>query len=393
MIRFGVNYVPRKNWFFSWDHPDLKETEEDFFVIQSMGFDHIRLHLRWDKFQYSDHAVDQESIGILKQMLDLAKKAKLDVQVTVFNGWMSGLWFLPAFLRGRHIITDRSVAEAQSYFLEELAKEIADHPKLLGLDLGNEINVFDFLQQPFSPEAGNIWLKEKLRECEVRFPGKFHVVGVDHNPWFGRQAFSREVLANTGSATSLHTWVGFTGALQKFGNLSRETLSLAEYNIEFANAYAKERNRPVWIQEFGAPVSWYSTLNEAARYARETVLSAMRSENLWGFTWWCSHDIDRSLDTFDPLEYDLGLIGRDNKIKPLGKVVAELIREVRSGMAPEPLVSDKGIVIEQGKVNGLEYLAAYAKLLSKGEHAKFVLSERAEEAKRNGRDLIWLGRN
>ncbi len=78
MVRFGVNYVPRKDWFFSWNHPDLRATEEDFAVIHSLGFDHIRLHLRWDIFQRSDHLADEESIGLLKQMLDLAQK----------SGWM-----------------------------------------------------------------------------------------------------------------------------------------------------------------------------------------------------------------------------------------------------------------------------------------------------------------
>lgn len=388
MIRFGVNYVPRKDWFFSWNHPDLRATEEDFAVIRSLGFDHIRLHLRWDIFQRSDHLADEESIGLLKQMLDLAQKSGLDVQVTVFNGWMSGVWFLPPFLKERHIICDSSVREAERYLLGELAAAVGKHPALLGVDLGNEINVYGLLQKPFSLEQGDLWLKEMTETCDRSMPGKFHVVGVDHNPWFGQQAFTRKALAKAGSATSLHTWVGFTGALQKFGNLSEETLSLAEFNIEFANAYAEQNDRPVWIQEFGAPVCWYKP-DEAVRYVRETVLRAMRSRNLWGFTWWCSHDIERTLDCFDPLEYDLGLIGTDNRVKPLGKVFSELVSEIRSARSVAPSDGGRTILIGENE-KGMDCLAAYGKLLRRGEYARFALQEKDEELRAGGAETVRL---
>lgn len=392
MIRFGVNYVPRKEWFFSWNHPDLRAAEEDFGAIRELGLDHIRLHLRWDVFQYADHAADPACPEVLRALLDLAHGAGLAVQVTVFNGWMSGVWFLPAFLRGRHVITDPGAREAERFLLNELAARIADHPALLGIDLGNEINVYDFLQKPFSTEEGDDWLEEMLGLCETLFPGKFHVVGVDHNPWFGRQGFSRRRLASAGRATSLHTWVGFTGALQAFGNLSPETLSLAEYNIEFANAYAEDPRRPVWIQEFGAPLPWYRE-EEAEQYLRGTVLAAMRSRNLWGFTWWCSHDIDRKFDMFEPLEYDLGLFDTHNRAKPIGRAVQRCIADIRAGLRPETLPAEHAIVIEEEKVRGLGYLELYAKLLRRGEHAVFVTEERSRESAPEGvpHRLLRLG--
>ena len=375
MIRFGVNYVPRKNWFFSWNQPDLRAAEEDFAAIRSLGFDHIRLHLRWDTFQFADHLANEQNIGVLLELLNFAEKYCLQTQVTVFNGWMSGLWFLPPFLRDRHVIRDSGAREAERYLLESLARKIADHPALLGIDLGNEINVYDFLRAPFSVEEGDNWLSEMFGFCERYFPDKFHVVGVDHHPWYGSQGFSRRALAEMGSATSLHTWAGFIGALQKYGNLSDETLSLAEYNIEFANAYAQDSHRPVWIQEFGAPVTWYRE-DDAERYVRGTVLSAMRSKNLWGFTWWCSHDIERNIDILEPLEYQLGLLDTKNRVKPLGKAVKNLIEEIRGGLCPNRLPTEHAIVIEEGQENDLRYLEEFVKLLRRGEHATFVLKEK-----------------
>ena len=50
-MKFGVNYVPSKGWFYSWVESDVSTTREDFAAIKNIGFDHIRLHLRWDLFQ------------------------------------------------------------------------------------------------------------------------------------------------------------------------------------------------------------------------------------------------------------------------------------------------------------------------------------------------------
>lgn len=102
-----------------------------------------------------------------------------------------------------------------------------------------------------------IWGGEKLKTKYGKqlFPEKIVVLGVDHNPWFKDVQFSRSCLANTGNITPLHTWTKFTGAVN-YGVESTENLSLIEYNIELANAYAKDKKRPVWVQEFGAIKEW-----------------------------------------------------------------------------------------------------------------------------------------
>jgi hypothetical protein len=64
------------------------------------------------------------------------------------------------------------------------------------------------------------------------------------------------------------------------------------------------------------------------------VRNAARIEGLYGITWWCSHDVARSLLDFPALEYDLGLFTADGRIKPTGERFAEVIKEIR-GAAPE----------------------------------------------------------
>lgn len=50
-VRFGANYIPSKNWLFSWNDWDSSSVEEDLLVAKEIGVDHIRAHLLWHFFQ------------------------------------------------------------------------------------------------------------------------------------------------------------------------------------------------------------------------------------------------------------------------------------------------------------------------------------------------------
>lgn len=157
MLRYGVNYVPPKDWFYSWQDIDLAAVDEDFHAIRELGFDHMRLHLRWDLFQPNAAFVSKKLLNDLSCMLDKAYKYGLDVQIAALDGWMSGFWFLPNFIGNRNIVTDEDVIRAEEYFLAELARAVGSHPALMGIDIGNEINMFA-TRLPFTTEEGDRWL-------------------------------------------------------------------------------------------------------------------------------------------------------------------------------------------------------------------------------------------
>ncbi|MEU5988331.1 hypothetical protein ABZ806_05100 [Spirillospora sp. NPDC047418] len=48
-VRFGVNYVPSKNWWFSWSDWDRRSIAADLDDIASLGMDHIRIMLIWSE--------------------------------------------------------------------------------------------------------------------------------------------------------------------------------------------------------------------------------------------------------------------------------------------------------------------------------------------------------
>jgi DeoR family transcriptional regulator, aga operon transcriptional repressor len=124
-------------------------------------------------------------------------------------------------------------------------------------------------------------------------PGKFHVNGADDGPWFSDAGFSRQNLARTGSATVLRCYAYFTGALERYRYDDVGNLHLLEYMVELAKAYATEPGRLVWVEEFGTSPEWMPE-QYIPTYADALIRNAASCGHIWGFTWWCSHDIDPS---------------------------------------------------------------------------------------------------
>ena len=71
------------------------------------------------------------------------------------------------------------------------------------------------------------------------------------------------------------------------------------------NYYQNDQVVRWYLAEFGN-TSNYAGFIDLLGWSQETVIedpfleatvrSAARTENLWGVTWWCSHDVSRSLD-------------------------------------------------------------------------------------------------
>ena len=99
-----------------------------------------------------------------------------------------------------------------------------------------------------------------------------------------------------------------------------------------------------------------------------------------GFTFWCSHDIDRKF-VFDEIEYDLGLFDVNNRIKPLGKIYAEAVKKIKRGEKPKPLKGGKAYIIDESRpFDGWEYARKFSDEVRRGNHVKFVLSSDSDDA-------------
>lgn len=249
--RFGVNYVPSRNWWYCWNDWDTESVLEDFQALAGLGLDHIRIQLVWPVFQPNPAMVSAAALERLRELMDLADRADtgLDVMVTVLTGWLSGFTFKPAWIKNRCMATDEDAIAAELHLIDVLAAEVADHPRFLGFDLGNELSV---INDGVSVADGDRWAARLLDHCDKVAPGGFHVNGNDHRPWLDNTVFSPRGAATSGSASIFHSYPFWSGMLAKWGPDGAGTLHLGEFMAELAEAHAPAPGRPKWLQEFGS---------------------------------------------------------------------------------------------------------------------------------------------
>jgi hypothetical protein len=160
----------------------------------------------------------------------------------------------------------------------------------------------------------------------------------------------------------------------------------AAYLIELSKAWSLDPHRPVWLQEVGAPAP-HVPPERAAAFARATIGNALDCPDLWGVTWWCSHDVDRALADFPELEYSLGLLANDGRPKPAGREIAALVEELgRDWTAPPP--RSTALVLDLPEyprkrstcAPGGTFFEAYMSLAAQGVRPAVVRAELAADA-------------
>lgn len=327
--RFGLNYVPSRNWYYCWNDWDAESIARDFDAIAALEVDHLRVMTLWPYFQPNATRVSPAHLARLRELMELAAERNLDVLLCPLTGWLSGYRFLPPDVDPLAIFRDPAVFERSTLYFEALLETVSENSRFLGFDLGNEINVL----APHLPASdGDSWGKKLTSWLRPRMGGKWIVNGVDHNPWFNGLTFSARHLVEEYDAVTVHAWPLFTGCLLRGGLADAPSAHLSAFLTQMCRDQMSRAGveKPVWIQEFGCSSLWGSE-EEKAAYLAASVENAVRAGATW-FTWWCSHDIDRQF-RFDPLEYDLGLLSTENSEKPLAAIFRNLIREYRHSPA------------------------------------------------------------
>ncbi|MFI6879896.1 glycosyl hydrolase [Streptomyces sp. NPDC050400] len=394
-MRFGVNYTPSQGWFHHWLDFDLDAVRTDLDAIAALGVDHVRVFPLWPVFQPNRSLIRPRAVEQLVALADAAGERGLDVNVDGLQGHLSSFDFLPAWTRTwhrRNLFTDPDVVAAQAAYLRTLASALADRPNFIGMTIGNEIA--QFAAGPphpdpdrISPAQAGSWLERVLAACEEGAPGRLHLHAEYDASWYqDDQPFTPAHAARLGALTAVHSWV-FNGTAQRHGKDGPATYGHAAYLVELSKAWAAEPHRPVWLQEVGAPQPLIPA-EHADRFTEATIEAVLDCPDLWGVTWWCSHDVSRDLADFPELEYSLGLLTNDGAVKPTGKAVARLAGEWR-GRSPEPAVRTTALVVDVGDDDlaprrsvcapGGPVFDAFAALAADGVRPTTVLASRADD--------------
>ncbi|MFS0712903.1 glycosyl hydrolase [Microbacterium sp. 2P01SA-2] len=349
VMRFGVNYTPRAGWFHAWLDLDLDEVRRDFEAIAGLEADHVRLFPLWHLVQPNRGLLRPAALADIGAVVDAAAEFDLDVNVDALQGHLSSFDFLPAWVttwHERNIFTDPVALAGEEAYLRALGGALRGRPNVMGLTLGNEVNQFAARPHP-SPHPideaqAEAWLVRLLGVARESAPGLVTHAAYDATWYDERQPFLPRHAAEQGDQTVVHSWV-FNGAAQRHGGLGVGSVRHAEYLVQLAAAWHALADRPVWLQEVGVPVTVVDR-GDAADFLEQTVRHAADVPALSAVTWWCSHDVARSMLDFPPVEYDLGLIDENGTVKPTGRRFAELARELRG--APRPAASALGLVLD-----------------------------------------------
>ncbi|WP_330309159.1 MULTISPECIES: glycosyl hydrolase [unclassified Streptomyces] len=386
-VRFGVNYTPSQGWFHHWLDFDLDAVRADLDSIAALGLDHIRVFPLWPYFQPNRTLIRPRAMEQLVALADAAAERGLDVNVDGLQGHLSSFDFLPAWTRTwhrRNLFTDPEVVEGEAEYLRTLAAALADRPNFIGMTIGNEVNQFAAGPHPdpdrVTPEQAGAWLRRLLTACAEGAPGKLHLHASYDAAWYqDDQPFTPEHSARLGAVTAVHSWV-FNGTAQRHGRTGVATEHHAAYLIELAKAWADDPHRPVWLQEVGAPAPLIPA-EHAAAFTEATVANALDCPDVWGVTWWCSHDVSRDLSDFPELEYSLGLLTNDRQTKPAGETLARIVKE---GRPQTPAARTTALVVDTAPgrsvcAPGGPVFEAFARLTADGVRPTTVLASRADD--------------
>jgi hypothetical protein len=343
-VRFGVNYTPSTDWFHSWLDFDPDTVRRDLEQVASLGLDHIRIFPLWAVVQPSRGLIRRRALDDVCQVVDVAAEFDLDVNVDALQGHLSSFDFVPGWLESwhrRNMFTDPDVVAAEADYVRALSAAVAGRPNLLGVTLGNEVNQFAAAPHPtphpVRAEQVDEWLTTLVEAARAELGDSPALVtnAMFDAAWYDPgQPFQPAHAVDHGDATVVHSWV-FNGAAQAYGALGDGSVRHAEYLSLLAAAWHRDPARPVWVQEVGSPTNVVPTA-DAPAFIEATVRHVATVPQLWGITWWCSHDVSRTLPDFPELEYDLGLITNDGRVKPIGERFAALAADLRGQTVASP---------------------------------------------------------
>jgi hypothetical protein len=338
--RFGVNYTPSRDWWYCWNDWKPDFVARDLDAIAALGADHMRILLIWPFFQPNASWVSPAHLDRLSNLLEQMRARNLDAVVTAFTGQLSGLYFLPPFQNAykqpsSSFFTDSTMLSAQETYIRALGAVLRSYPNVLAFDLGNELNTCWTAE----PVVGDAWMRRTFDLLHQELPSKLIVNGVDHQPWFTSNTFSPRALAAE-HLPVIHSYPYWTGALKYGGPFDPPSISLISGMAALVRAYAGNPNKPVWCEEFNTCIPNLSE-QDNARWLELAVTAAMENGVAW-FTYWDSHDVNPKFQ-FNPVEYHLGLLTNDNRVKAQGQTFQALAKvyrgklvETRENIPPPP---------------------------------------------------------
>lgn len=320
----GANYVPPDGWLLILQNFDPSAVNRDMVALHNLGITSIRFPPLWPLLQPTPNAVDPIMLSHLNQLVAIAGRNGISVQVGAITGWMSGASFLPRWVNG-NIFTDPRLVHNEELTASAIARALKNNPGLQGYDFGNEVNVLvGAMQLQVTQKQASDWMRGIYDAFHREDP--HHPITNGVGDFSG--TFDIGAIADNADFMSVHYYPYFSSTMLQDPWIGQRTT----YGVDYLVAYAAMTGKPVLVQETGVCQEWMPSF-EIPKYLRLTLMSTW-AEGAAGYFWWGSNDISHayhpptqyidtshSTDTFahgnfPSLEYSFGLLTTRNEPKP-----------------------------------------------------------------------------
>jgi hypothetical protein len=320
----GANYIPSTGWLLILENWNPEAIERDMAALHKLGITSLRFPPLWPLLQPNIDEVSKEKLDRVDQLVTIAHRNGIAVQVGPITGWMSGATFLPEWADG-NIFTDPRIVQGEQKLATEIARRLKDNPGLQGYDFGNEVSAMASMMNLHpTPQQTSQWMETIYQAFRKGDP---HHPVTDGLGGFGG---SFDIWSTSAAADYMpvHSYAFFNGTLNQDPWIGQRTT----YSTNYAIAYAAMAGKPVLVQEIGCSEAWVPK-DEIAKFLRLTLMSSW-AQGATGYFWWGSHNIDRNYHVptqfidlkysqpsfatgnFANLEYSMGLLDTHNRPKP-----------------------------------------------------------------------------
>lgn len=327
----GANYIPSANWYFILKDWKPEIVEQDMAALHKLGVSTVRFPPFWSLTQPTPDTVDPVMLSHVNELLNIAHRNSIAVQIEPFTGGICGASYLPSWAEG-DLFSDPKIVQGERKLVSEMVRSVKDSPGLMGYDFGNEVDILlrYYMKLNTKPEQARRWTETIYRAFHEADPQHAVTNGLGSIGSKGEN-FGIWDVADSSDYMSVHSYAFFDDSIKYDPWVGQRTL----YDMNYAVARASITGKAVLVQENGFSEAWVGSKDEIAKCLRISIMSAW-AQGAAGYFWWGSHDndIDYRIPTnlvtlkysepalahgiMNQLEYSEGLLDNNNQPKSYG---------------------------------------------------------------------------
>ena len=322
----GAHYVPVEGPDWPW-RVDATAFDRAFAAMAAVGLDTVRIDLLWAAIEPQAGRYDEAHLRVLDAILAAARRHRLLLHPTLFVGGEVGdaYWDVP-WRDGRHPHRDPELVALQVAQAAMFARRWQGDPAILAWDLTDEPPLWLFPDTTDADAAA--WTGALAGALRAGDPDHLVTIGTASQE-VGTGPFRADVVADRLDFATVHPYPIYSPELYPDSLLGTRMTHAAA----FETALAAGAGRPTMLHEYGASSAQFDPERVAA-YDRLLAWSALGRGSI-GALAWCWTDaapaaFDRAPYVRQPHETQFGVTDQDGRLRPRGRVLADLRATIRA---------------------------------------------------------------